>query len=1682
MPTAIKQFISVKTDNLSLRRNAVTAAVVAVFLFVLPVTGVFLYTRGRAHAATASTLNFQARLLDNTGQVVADGSYNIQFNLYTIASGGATQWTETHTVSGGNAITVKNGYFSVNLGDSTTGTAFPNTINWDQEQWLGMTVRGTGTCAFGACTPTDAEMTPRFKLTSVPYAFRAGQLMDTTGNAFTANDLIQKNPATPQVINSALAAIRLNQTSTGGLLQLQNTGTDVFTVANNGDTSTAGSLTVVGGTATLGSVSQAGSLVLSDGTSNTTTLQAGSSASNLTFTLPTSYGNNGDCLTGNGAGVLTFAATCGGTLSVNPTANVRKSADETQNNVVNPTAVLQNDDELFFAIGANETWSYRFVISANAAAAPDIKFAVIAPVGATCRSGVQDAEGATTIANLACGASSGLVPGNTAEDVYEVTGTVVNGATAGNVTLQWAQNTVNAANVIVRQGSYLNANRIAGPGQTAQAFIQNGNSFNALAILGTNDNNALSVRTNGIERLRILATGEITAADDIVAQGAATGTTGTTSGVGAANTTTITLAAAGAFANNDVIFVDNTGGSGQDYYTRIVSGGGTTTLTVSPAVSYGSAAGYTGNATITKYTTQNIGATTTDYTTQANRFFQGYFLGGITVGTNSTTLSDGLLSRTVGDIVVEPGTGGAVQVNGTLNATTINATTITGDGSGITNINGASISGGSIADSSLSSNVALLNASQTFSAAQSFGAGLSIAASQSLSLNGDAISDLSGTGLTVSGGSLQTTLGTSIDLTAEVTGALTIANGGTGGTTAQDAINNIAGLTTAGDLLYYDGTNATRLAKGANGECLTATNTGLAWASCTTGAVTSVGTLDSQIKVANGAQIIGGALILQTADATQAGLVSTSAQTFAGDKTFSGQIIGTNGLSVAGTTTINTTGTATTAIGNATGALTLTGSNGSTFVLDGVTLDTTELGRLDGVNAALIDTNDAVQTAITGTGALTVGSIGGSFGNINIGTNTFTGNGSGITSLNGTNISSGTIADARLSSNVVLLNGNNTFSGTATFNTTLTADSTVNLNGTTIIGNASTDRLTITGQLLGANALVFQGATDNTFATTFAVVDPTGSNVINIPDASGTIAVSASGNLSLGVNGNITTNNAVSFSTSVTTPVITSTGALSISSGGSSALTLDSASNTIVIASSDTTLQRTAAGNFSLDLNDAAATAFIVTNSAAGVANLNLAEGDVQTAGTTRLTNGGALQNINGLTIASGGANITGNSTLADNVSINGNTTLGDAATDRVTITSQLLGANALVFQGASDNAFATTFAVTDPTANNTITIPNESGTLTLIAPANAQVDSSTNSSVFINKTGATGNLLTLQKNSAGVFTIGNNGATTISTTATAALDIKNAGGTSYFTVDTSNGLVQVGNATADSTAVVLINDAKNTTGDPAAGATSVNGAQYYNSFWQQYRCYRDGTWETCGVNPIDRAFAIEDEFISGTTVTNTACAIATVATANQNWTCFANGNINTAYNTGAILPSANRPGILRMTTTAANNNGFTIAMTGNNSGSVVIASQNRVKTTVGQGAVIANNSLRVGLHNQTTTNARPVSGVWWEAASTVNANWQYCYGNGAAATCASSGVAIAASTMYSLDIRVNSVGAGTSSVTFVINGTAFTVNNVTVDSTNRVNPAISCYNTNNLAHECYVDYYQFTGVASARR
>jgi hypothetical protein len=79
------------------------------------------------------------------------------------------------------------------------------------------------------------------------------------------------------------------------------------------------------------------------------------------------------------------------------------------------------------------------------------------------------------------------------------------------------------------------------------------------------------------------------------------------------------------------------------------------------------------------------------------------------------------------------------------------------------------------------------------------------------------------------------------------------------------------------------------------------------------------------------------------------------------------------GATIVGNSTIATTAGNTLGLGNSTGILTVTGSATSTFNINGVIVDATEFNLLNGKDTALVDTTDAVNTAITGVGTIGTG-------------------------------------------------------------------------------------------------------------------------------------------------------------------------------------------------------------------------------------------------------------------------------------------------------------------------------------------------------------------------------------------------------------------------------------------------------------------------------------------------------------------------------------------------------------------------------------------------------------------------------------------------------------------------------------------------------------------------------------
>jgi hypothetical protein len=145
---------------------------------------------------------------------------------------------------------------------------------------------------------------------------------------------------------------------------------------------------------------------------------------------------------------------------------VIKSADQTRANTT-----MTDDTELKFYVRPNETWVVRYVIEGNSPTAADFKFAITAPSGAVCDFSMLESENSTSISNVACGVSTGLISGSGGPEPYIGSASIVNGATAGYVTLQWAEQ-VTSGTATVYAGSYLNAFRVSGA-DLAEAYPTN---------------------------------------------------------------------------------------------------------------------------------------------------------------------------------------------------------------------------------------------------------------------------------------------------------------------------------------------------------------------------------------------------------------------------------------------------------------------------------------------------------------------------------------------------------------------------------------------------------------------------------------------------------------------------------------------------------------------------------------------------------------------------------------------------------------------------------------------------------------------------------------------------------------------------------------------------------------------------------------------------------------------------------------------------------------------------------------------------------------------------------------------------------------------------------------------------------------------------------------------------------
>lgn len=131
----------------------------------------------------------------------------------------------------------------------------------------------------------------------------------------------------------------------------------------------------------------------------------------------------------------------------------RKLADE----IVNNSAVLQDDDELVMAVAATVTYLVELCLFGISAAAADWRLQFNAPVGSS--GAIYGMSDGSSIKSFAINATDTMNSGGAASmSIYK--GVLIVGGTGGNLTFQWAQGTANVSDTTVYAGSTLTLTRV----------------------------------------------------------------------------------------------------------------------------------------------------------------------------------------------------------------------------------------------------------------------------------------------------------------------------------------------------------------------------------------------------------------------------------------------------------------------------------------------------------------------------------------------------------------------------------------------------------------------------------------------------------------------------------------------------------------------------------------------------------------------------------------------------------------------------------------------------------------------------------------------------------------------------------------------------------------------------------------------------------------------------------------------------------------------------------------------------------------------------------------------------------------------------------------------------------------------------------------------------------------------
>jgi len=238
------------------------------------------------------------------------------------------------------------------------------------------------------------------------------------------------------------------------------------------------------------------------------------------------------------------------------------------------------------------------------------------------------------------------------------------------------------------------------------------------------------------------------------------------------------------------------------------------------------------------------------------------------------------------------------------------------------------------------------------------------------------------------------------------------------------------------------------------------------------------------------------------------------------------------------------------------------------------------------------------------------------------------------------------------------------------------------------VPEVKTDAFTFPGR-----TMVFEGATDDDFETTLSFAEPTADRTHTLPDANGTIS--------------LTDNADTSTNKTFTTPTITSP-VFNTGVSGSAVLDEDNmASDSATKLATQQSIKAYVDNQIDTDMD-------VNIASDSGSVAIVMDSETLTIAGGSNITTA-ATGNTVTVTLSSSVATTSGTETFTNKTftspTINTHTFSSGTSTSGMSI-----GANGIVFEGATADAHETTLTAVDPTQDNTITIPNE--TMTAITTA----------------------------------------------------------------------------------------------------------------------------------------------------------------------------------------------------------------------------------------------------------------------------------------------------------------------------------------------------------------------------